>query len=43
MDESYPMLSVEDALERFLAHFRLLEPERVAILDALDRVLALED
>jgi len=36
----YPMLSVEEALERVLSHFRPLEPERVGILEALGRVLA---
>jgi molybdopterin molybdotransferase len=35
-----PMLSVEQALERILAAFRPLEPERVPILDGLGRVLA---
>jgi len=34
------MISVDEALERILKHFRPLEPERVNILDALDRVLA---
>ncbi|MCR4407454.1 MAG: molybdopterin molybdotransferase MoeA [Anaerolineae bacterium] len=38
--ELYPMLSVEEALEQVLSHFRPLEPERVPILEALDRVLA---
>ncbi|MBL7063061.1 MAG: molybdopterin molybdotransferase MoeA [Anaerolineae bacterium] len=36
------MLSVEEALERILRGFRPLEPERVPILEALDRVLAEE-
>ncbi len=36
----YPMLEVEDAVARFLAHFEPLEPESVPILEALDRVLA---
>jgi len=40
MEENYPMLSVEDALARFLNHFHPLEPERIPILDAFDRVLA---
>jgi molybdopterin molybdotransferase len=35
-----PMLTVEQALERVLSAFHPLEPERVDILDALDRVLA---
>ncbi len=35
-----PMLSVEKALERILREFHPLEPERVPILEALDRVLA---
>jgi molybdopterin molybdotransferase len=35
-----PMLTVEQALERVLSAFRPLKPERVPILDALDRVLA---
>jgi molybdopterin molybdotransferase len=35
-----PMLSVEQAMERILAAFRPLEPERVPILDGLGRVLA---
>lgn len=38
--ELYPMLSVEEALEQVLSHFHPLEPERVPILEALDRVLA---
>ena len=40
MQGLYPMLSVEEALERVLSHFRPLEPERVGILEALGRVLA---
>jgi molybdopterin molybdotransferase len=35
-----PMLSVEQALERILAAFQPLGPERVPILDGLGRVLA---
>jgi molybdopterin molybdotransferase len=35
-----PMLAVEQALEHVLSAFHALEPERVPILDALDRVLA---
>ena len=38
--ELYPMLSVEDALERVLSAFQPLEPERVSILETLGRVLA---
>src|SRR5512137_76843 len=34
------MISVEEALVFILKHFSPLEPERVAMLDALDRVLA---
>jgi molybdopterin molybdotransferase len=34
------MISVEEALEHILSHFQPLEPERVEILEALDRVLA---
>lgn len=34
------MMSVEEALERVLAHFRPLEAEDVPLLGALDRVLA---
>ncbi len=40
MEENYPMLSVEDALARFLDYFHILESERIPILDALNRVLA---
>jgi len=36
----YPMLSVEEALERVLSYFHTLEGERVPILEALGRVLA---
>ena len=35
----YPMLSVEAAVSMFLGHFNPLEPERVSILEALNRVL----
>ncbi len=38
--EMYPMLSVEDALERVLSYFHTLEAERVPILESLGRVLA---
>jgi molybdopterin molybdotransferase len=38
--ELYPMLSVEEALERVLGAFRPLEPERVPILETLGRMLA---
>lgn len=41
-DERRPVLSVEEALERILATVRVLELERVPILEALDRVLAEE-
>jgi len=34
------MISVDEALEYVLKHFQPLEPEKVEILDALDRVLA---
>lgn len=34
------MISVEEAYERIMAHFRALEPEEVELLDSLDRVLA---
>ena len=40
MEEDYPMLSVEAALARFLEYFHPLEPERVPIPNALNRVLA---
>jgi len=36
----YPMLSVEEALERVLGFFHRLEPERVPVLETLGRVLA---
>ncbi len=39
MHDMYPMLSVEEALTRFLSHFKPLEAERVPILEALGRVL----
>lgn len=39
-EESYPMLEVEAAVERFLDHFRPLEAETVPVLEALGRVLA---
>jgi len=38
--ELYPMLSLEEALERVLAAFEPLPSERVPVLEALDRVLA---
>lgn len=38
--ELYPMLSVEEALEKVLAMFRPLEAERVPVLETLGRVLA---
>ena len=34
------MISVEEALERILSRIAVLGDERVALLDALDRVLA---
>lgn len=40
--ERRPMLSVEGALGRILATVRVLEPERVGLLDAAGRVLAEE-
>ena len=40
MEENYPMLSVEDALARFLDYLHPLESERVPILDAFNCVLA---
>ncbi len=40
MQEEYPMISVEEALGRILSCFHPLEPERVPILEAFDRVLA---
>ena len=36
----YPLLSVEDAMEKVLSVFKVLESERVPILDALDRILS---
>lgn len=39
-EESYPMLEVETAVERFLSYFRPLEAETVPVLEALVRVLA---
>ena len=39
-DERRPVLSVEEALERILATVRVLEPERVGLLEAAGRVLA---
>ena len=41
-DERRPVLSVEEALERILATVRVLEPERVGLLEAAGRVLAEE-
>lgn len=40
--ERRPVLSVEEALGRILATVRVLEPERVGLLDAAGRVLAEE-
>jgi len=40
MTELYPNLSVEEALERVLSHFHVLQPEQVPILEALGRALA---
>ncbi len=40
MEENYPMLSVEEALAKFLEYFQPLEPEHVPILDAFNRTLA---
>lgn len=40
MKETYPMLSVEQALEKVLAMFTPLPAEQVPVLEALDRVLA---
>jgi molybdopterin molybdotransferase len=34
------MISVEEALAHVLTHFHPLEPERVPLLDSLDRVLS---
>lgn len=39
MRDEYPMLEVEDAVARFLSHFKPLEPEEIPVLEALDRVL----
>ena len=39
-DECRPVLSVEEARARILATVRVLEPERVALLEATNRVLA---
>jgi molybdopterin molybdotransferase len=39
-DERRPVLSVEEALDRVLATVRVLEPERVDLLQAAGRVLA---
>jgi len=39
-DERRPVLGVEEALARILATVRVLEPERVGLLDAAGRVLA---
>lgn len=41
-DERRPVLSVEEALEQVLATVRVLESERVPLLEALGRVLAEE-
>lgn len=40
MEGFYPMLSVEEALEKVLSMFHPLEPEEVDLLDSLGRVLA---
>lgn len=40
MTELYPMLSVEEALERILVAFQPLEPECVPVLETLGQVLA---
>ena len=40
MTEVAKMISVDEALEYILKHFKPLEPEEVEILEALDRVLA---
>lgn len=42
MAHLYPTLGVEEALERVLAAFDLLPPERVSVLEALGLVLAEE-
>ncbi len=39
MQHEYPMLEVEEAVGRFLSHFRPLESELIPLLDALGRVL----
>jgi molybdopterin molybdotransferase len=39
-DEKRPRISVEEALDRILATVRVLEAERVPLLEAADRVLA---
>lgn len=39
-DEQRPVLGVEEALEQILTTVRVLEPERVPILEAVGRVLA---
>ena len=41
-DQRRPVLSVEEARERILATVRILEPERVSLLQAAGRVLAEE-
>jgi molybdopterin molybdotransferase len=40
MTEVATMISVEEALEHILRHFKPLDPEEVEILETLDRVLA---
>lgn len=40
MEGFYPVLSVEEALEKILSMFHPLEPEEVDLLDSLGRVLA---
>jgi len=40
LEEFYPMISVEEALEKVLSMFHPLEPEEVDLLDSLGRVLA---
>jgi molybdopterin molybdotransferase len=40
LTDLYPILSVEEAAELLLSDFSVLEPERVAILETLGRVLA---
>jgi len=40
MKETYPMLSVEEALEKILGMFTPLPAERVPVLEALGRILA---